>query len=235
MKTWHYLLPHFTQGIHQEPKLLPTIGPAHNFHVMVQAWGTQAGLMLAEVGGWVFSWGPHRLLSVLGFQPKLEVFHSGFYKNYITAETEQHKSNSVLGKKSSICPNNDQMVPTPRKKKGSRSYMHLIPCVTTRGRQVQHKSTTDLLQWPLEGPIFKTGYVCEGHNKRHVKMYVATDLLPQASDRCDPGSSPNHQIISCTRLNTVSPPTSLHPANSYLSETCECDHTWKRVFADVIS
>ena len=40
---------HVTQGIHQEPKLWPEICMAPNFHAVVQAWGTQVGLMLTGV------------------------------------------------------------------------------------------------------------------------------------------------------------------------------------------
>ena len=68
------------QGIHQEPKLWPEICLAHNFHAMVQAWGTQVG---PDAGGGQGDGCPCEGpigFSVLGFQPKLEVFHSGFYK-----------------------------------------------------------------------------------------------------------------------------------------------------------
>lgn len=72
--------------------------------------------MLAEIGGWggASSRGSPQLLSVLGFQPKLEVFHSsGFYKNCVTAQTEQHKSNSLTKKKfqlSALLPSVSQTV-----------------------------------------------------------------------------------------------------------------------------
>lgn len=70
--------------------------------------------MLVEVRG--VGWGVLKRVpstSVLGFQPKLEVFHSsGFYKNCVTAQTERHKSNSLTKKKfqlSALLPSVSQM------------------------------------------------------------------------------------------------------------------------------
>lgn len=157
--TRNHLLPCLRQGIRQEPKLSAhdRSGPRLPRPGGLRCWRGRGGGCLHK--------GPIGFSLLGGFQPKLEAFHGGLYKNCVSSGEGNTNLTRLLGKNSSICPSvSDQMVG-----KDNRAYLHLIPCVTTRGRQVQHKSTTDLLRWPLRP-------VCMGHNRRHVKMYVAADF-----------------------------------------------------------
>lgn len=79
-----------TQGIHRELKLWPEICLAPS-QAVVQAWGTQVGLMLTGV--------LVRTSLCSGVPAQAGLFHSGFYKNCVTTEIEQCKSDSLTRNK----------------------------------------------------------------------------------------------------------------------------------------
>lgn len=93
--------------------------------------------------------GPISFSLFWGSDPSMR-FSSAFYKKCVTTDKEQYKSNS-LTRKIKYLPY--YLCTIWFKRTADPAIRHflilcLIPHITTRGRQVLHKSTTDLLMGP---------------------------------------------------------------------------------------